>query len=607
MYFDTEGLSSSLKLSAYKLFEMTANNIPGNIAVKFKNEDISYYELLNKVSHIADVLKTENVNRGDTVAIMMKRSIDTIIAILAILKVGAAYLPIDPEYPEQRIKFMLSDSGAPFLLTHSAMGYQMNNLKVLCIDKLYDYGISEKIKAYEEPKHDDLAYIIYTSGSTGKPKGVMIENKSVVNFINGITEVIDFSADKKILALTTISFDIFVLEILLPLTKGLTVILADENTQKNPKLLADIIIDNNIDMVQMTPSRMQLLAIHDKELKCLRNLKEIMIGGEPLPQTLLEKIKANTCARIYNMYGPTETTVWSTVSDLTEKNCIDIGKPILNTQIYILDENNGLILEDAEGELCIGGSGLARGYFNRPELTAERFILNPFISGERIYKTGDMARWLPDGNIKYIGRIDNQVKIRGHRIELEEIETVLLEYESIKQAVVAAWQGNEDIKYLCAYYLSDEEIISAALREYLTRKLPEYMIPAYFIRFDNIPQTPNGKIDRKALREPETILPKAFELKQGTHYNESKSDDDTNAEFKIKEIIRENIDIPISMDSIDLNSNLADLDINSITYVKIVVSIEVEFGFEFEDNDLDANRFPTFGSLVAYVEDRSSI
>ena len=583
------------ELSVYKLFEQKAKKVPNNIAIKFKDEAISYYELNNKIDYIANVLRSKNVGRKDIVAIMMKRSIDIIVSIFAVLKVGAAYLPIDPEYPEQRIKFMLTDSNASFVLTHSSMEDKIDNLKVLHIDKLYRHNSQENAYVYEGPISEDLAYIIYTSGSTGNPKGVMIEHKAVVNFIKGITEIIDFNEGKKILALTTVSFDIFVLEALLPLTRGLTVILTDENTQKNPKLLSNTIIDNCVDMIQITPSMMQLLVNHDKELGCLKNLKEIMIGGEAFPEILLDKIKIYSSAKIYNMYGPTETTVWSTVSDLTEKNNIDIGKPILNTQIFIVDESNNLVKEGQEGELCIGGAGLARGYLNRPELTKERFVQNPFIPGERMYKTGDLAKWLPDGNINCLGRIDNQVKIRGNRVELEEIESYLLNYGSINQVVVVAKEGKENTKYLCAYFVSTEEIPVSDIRNHLLNSLPDFMVPSYFIRLDSLPRTPNGKIDRNSLSE--------IELQQTEYVQDSINNHQADSvEVKVKKIICENTDISIRFDEIDIDGSLNELGINSITFIQIVVTIETEFDFEFEDEDLDANKFPTVQSLISYVE-----
>lgn len=599
---NTLNSSGTKNRTVYRLFEETARKVPHYTAIACKDETMSYAELWNKVNSIAHGLRMEKVNKQDTVALMMKRSIDVIAVMLAILKVGAAFLPIDPEYPERRKKYMLTDSRASFLLTHSWMADTGDNVKVLCIDELCTANIEETASVYEEPTSDDLAYIIYTSGSTGKAKGVMIEHKSVVNFFNGIAEWIDFSEGKKILALTTISFDIFVLEALLPLTKGLTVVMADEDKQKNPKLLADFIRHNHIDMLQTTPSMMQLLVNHNKQqFECLRNVKEIMIGGEAFPQSLLDHMRRKTSAKIYNLYGPTETTIWSTVSDVTGKNKMDIGKPILNTHIYIMDESNHFVPEGEEGELCIGGIGLARGYLHRPELTTERFVPNPMIPGERMYRTGDRVKLLPDGNLQYLGRIDNQVKIRGHRIEVEEVECALLEHQSIQQAAVASWQDKDDNKYLCAYFIAEHELYPGALREFLSHSLPDYMIPSYFIRLDYMPYTLNGKIDRKGLPYPEKIqLANQEQLPVQTGEN-------TDMISKIKAIIRANIEISLPLEEIGLNSHLSDLGIHSISFIKMIVAVETEFDFEFANEDIDATKYVTVQDLIAYVERRVTI
>lgn len=585
----------------HELFQDQVLKTSSSIAVEFKDTKITYKDLNYRADILADILLKNELSPNSIVGIVTNRSIEMLVSILAVLKAGGAYLPIDPEYPEDRISYMLTDSNVRIVISQKSLENKIKHKsRILFLDDINFYSnITNCIEKIDNA--NDLSYVIYTSGSTGKPKGVMIEHKSVVNFIKGMCNVIDFSKGKSILALTTISFDIFVLETLLALTQGLTVVLADENQQKNPKLLADLIIKSRIDMLQMTPSRMQLLNNHDKELKCLKNVKEIMIGGEAFPQYLLEKLKAATSAKIYNMYGPTETTVWSTVSELTEKNSIDIGRPIINTQIYIIDGDNNLVLNGTEGELCIGGDGVARGYLNRPELTEERFVPNPFTQIGRIYKTGDLARWLPDGNIECLGRIDNQVKIRGYRIELREIETALIKHQSIKQAVVTAWQGKDNAKYLCAYYLSEEELLSADLRNYLGNSLPEYMVPSYFIRIDCIPQTPNGKVDSNSLPNPDFMLT-AEHKKQMEQYEEKLGVEDV--EFKIRKIVLDNVDILIPIDSVDFNSNLSDVGINSITFIKIVVTIEVEFGLVFGEEDLDINRFQTIQSIVDYVKSR---
>ncbi|KAF6583814.1 amino acid adenylation domain-containing protein, partial [Paenibacillus sp. EKM205P] len=333
--------------------------------------------------------------------------------------------------------------------------------------------------------------VIYTSGSTGNPKGVMLQHRSVLNFITGMREVIDFEASQTMLSLTTISFDIFVLETILPLLGGMTVVLGDSQHQVNPQALGELITQHSIEMLQMTPSRLQMLLGHEAGSRVLQSVKAIMVGGEALPSKLLAALQEIDGPRIYNMYGPTETTVWSAVQELTHAQHINIGRPIANTQIYIMNASGELQPVGVPGELCIAGEGLARGYWKREELTAEKFVINPFAGGkaghERMYHTGDLARWTPDGNIEYLGRMDHQVKIRGYRIELGEIESQLLQVESVQEAVIMARGDETGQTQLVAYYVASQELGAGELRHELGQELPSYMMPSYFIWLEQMP------------------------------------------------------------------------------------------------------------------------
>ncbi len=424
--FNNTKVEYSREKTLHELFEEQVAKTPENVAVVFEEKELTYQELNAKANQLARGLRLKGVKPEIIVGIMVERSLEMMVGILAVLKSGGAYLPIDPDYPSDRIRYVLEDSGAQILLTEQKFIGGLSNLQIEAIridEENVFQGETANLTLVGVPK--DLVYIIYTSGSTGKPKGVMIEHRSVNNFIKGITEKIEFTAYRSILALTTISFDISGLETLLPLTQGLRVVIANDEHQKDTKALNMVIMKNNIDMLQMTPSRMRMLLNDDQSVSCLKNIQVIMVGGEALPQSLLEEIKGVTDARIYNMYGPTETTIWSTVKDLTESKEVTIGQPIANTGIYIVGPANQQQPIGVLGELCITGDGLARGYWNRPELTAEKFVPNPFydqndlsVCGKRMYRTGDLARWLSDGEIEFAGRIDQQVKIRGHRIEL---------------------------------------------------------------------------------------------------------------------------------------------------------------------------------------------
>ncbi|NIM12686.1 MAG: amino acid adenylation domain-containing protein, partial [Candidatus Aminicenantes bacterium] len=396
----------------------------------------------------------------------------------------------------------------------------------------------------------NLAYVIYTSGSTGRPKGVAVKHRNVSNFITAMAEKIDFSPGKTILALTTISFDISVLEILVPLVRGLTVVAADETQQTDTLLLNRLIKTHGVDMLQMTPSRLKLLLQDPETTRYLNGISELIVGGEAFPQDLYETVRKKFKGRfkIYNAYGPTETTVWSTLSVLSsDSESLTIGNPILNTEIYIVDRDYNLVPQGVAGELCIGGEGAAGGYINNPELTAEKFdhdlwdfqdyrdekkkedyqkffggsrgtILQKSSPGpRRLYKTGDLARWLPDGEIQFLGRVDHQVKIRGFRIEPGEIEQHLANHEAIKEAVVIAREDNNNDGYLCAYIVPNTpEVFETAssysreLKEHLSRQLPGYMIPFLFVLLEAIPLTTSGKINRQALP--------ALEISVGDHY-----------------------------------------------------------------------------------------
>lgn len=496
----------------HELFEEQAEKTPDSIAVKSGNLVLTYRELNEKAGKLAGYLEDKGIKSEALIGIMVDRSLDMIIGIMGVLKSGAAYIPIDPEYPKDRIEYMLEDSGARIVLTNKNLGDKLGvNIEKLKIDEEWIYE-TENRNLTCKSHANSLAYIIYTSGSTGKPKGVMIEHRAVVNFIKGITDIMHFEKGESILCLTSISFDIFVLEAILPLTVGMRIVLADEIMQRDITGLLNIIKEEEIRVLQATPSRMQMLLDSKEGRRGLDKLRIIMIGGDMLHASLLKEVQSIKTAKIFNMYGPTETTIWSSVKELTKETQISIGTPIANTSMYILGKDNKLLAMGIPGELCIAGDGLARGYMNNVSLTEEKFAPNPFVPGKKIYKTGDIARWLPDGNIVLLGRSDNQVKLRGHRIELGEIESSLISHAEIKEAVVAAREDNNGNKYLCAYIVSEREFTVQELREYLSRGLHEYMIPSYFCQLDHLPITANGKIDRKALPEP------SGNMKMGTEY-----------------------------------------------------------------------------------------
>ncbi|MCP5108144.1 MAG: amino acid adenylation domain-containing protein [bacterium] len=507
--FNATALDYPTHKTIHQLFEEQAARIPDHIAVGAGSANhVTYAQLNERANRLAALLREEDVVIGTLVGLMTDRTVEMAVGLLAVLKTGGAYLPIDPGFPKGRIDYIIKTSGTDCFLTSGSGTEQLREISFtgrhwdLADDSIYNSRAGAGDIQGSESGPGDLAYIIYTSGSTGNPKGVMIEHRNAVNFIAGMRERIEFGSGKRILALTTISFDIFFLETLLPLTAGMAVVVADEEQQKDSQLLEILIIREKIDLLQLTPSRLKLLITGDQSLHCLQGVGHLLVGGEAFPQQLFEQLRRFYRGRVYNVYGPTETTVWSTLKELGQGEVVTIGAPIANTQIYILSRYNGLQALGTAGELCIGGDGVARGYHNNPQLTADKFCRGAAPSfSTPLYRTGDLARWRSDGNIEFLGRIDHQVKIRGFRIELDEIEDQLHKHEAVKETVVVAHTDGGGDNYLCAYIVPHSPH-STNYREYLAQTLPGYMIPAYFVLLEQLPLTPNGKIDRKALPEP---------------------------------------------------------------------------------------------------------
>ncbi|SFJ91368.1 non-ribosomal peptide synthetase [Thermoflavimicrobium dichotomicum] len=480
----------------HALFEEQVEKTPESVAVVFEEDQLTYRELNARANRLARILREQGVQRENFVGILVDRSAEMIVAILGVLKSGGAYVPLDPEYPVERILYMLEDSGAQLLLKHKHIptpeGYKG---KVLILDELEREQVDDSnLEIVNEA--NDLAYLIYTSGSTGKPKGVMIEHRGVVN-LRLMAETYNIRQGSRVLQLAPISFDASVGDIFHTLLSGASLYIVKKEKLLNGAEFIQWLREKEITSIPfIPPSVLKALPCED-----LPHLNTISTSGEALPIDLVKHWgKGRT---FLNAYGPTEAVVDATIGECTvEMDKALIGKPIANKKIYILNQHNQLQPVGVTGELCIGGEGLARGYLHRPDLTAERFIPNPYVPGEKIYKTGDLARWLPDGNIEFLGRIDDQVKIRGYRIELGEIETRLLEHPSIKEAVVVARRDSQGYPYLCAYMVTRGSWTVSELREHLSQSLPQYMIPASFMELEKLPLTANGKVDKRNLPEP---------------------------------------------------------------------------------------------------------
>lgn len=554
-------------------FEKGVLEHPDVMALTFGDKHYTYQELNTCANQLAAELSRNGVAQNDIVGILLPRSPEIIISILAILKLGATYLPIEPEYPESRVEFMIDNSKASAIITTEKLQDKIVNdanivlLEQITLDKKKE---TENIKINRLP--DSLAYIMYTSGTTGTPKAVMIRNYSVINFAESMKRRLDYttSSDNKVLSVTTMCFDIFVFEVFPTLLFGLHLVMANEDEQKSPVLLSGLIEKEKICKILTTPSRIQLLFLDSQYLNCLHILKEIILGGEPFPASFLTELPKLTDARVFNLYGPTETTVYSTFKELTNEKEITIGKPIENTTIYILDKNKKLLPLDASGELYIGGLGVAKGYYRNENLTNEKFIKNPYNESEIIYNTGDLAKWLPNGELICLGRTDNQIKIRGYRIELGDIESHIANYPGITKAVVSDKENSEGKKYLCAYYISEKEISVSDLHKYLVSRLPNYMVPSSYVKMDAFPLTPNHKINRKALPEPKTTFVSEEEYVAPT--------------TEMEKILCEVIEKVLKVKKLGVNDDIFNYSADSLSIIQIQTLL-IPYGLKFKTQD----------------------
>lgn len=485
----------------HELIAAQSARTPEAVAVIAGNQRLTYHELDVRATDLARRISQRNLQPQRLVGICLDRSVDMVVALLAVHKAGAAYLPLDPEFPADRLAFMLEDSAASLVIT------QRNLATILprgCPEHFY-LDDAPELTHQRSPflpvraADDGLAYVLYTSGSSGKPKGVAVEHRSVTNFLNSMQSVPGISPQDRLLAVTTLSFDIAGLELFLPLITGAQLILAPRTALIDGATLGRLLQNSQATMMQATPVTWRLLL--DSGWNASPHFK-MLCGGETLSRELANRLLA-TGAELWNLYGPTETTIWSTVYKVEPGNgSVPIGRPIANTQVYVLDEGGHRVPRGVPGELCIGGAGVARGYLNRPEDTAARFVPDPFQPGNRMYRTGDIVRQGADDNLEYLGRNDQQVKLRGFRIELGEIETLLEQQPGVQQAVAIVREDNPGDQRIAAYITPRDAGDSEMLRAVAAARLPQYMVPSSFTFLDAIPLTLNKKVDRNALPAP---------------------------------------------------------------------------------------------------------
>ena len=483
------------------------------VAIRFGDNHVSYAQFDIRADAIAASLRAAGLRHGDLVAICLDRSPDMVAALIGVHRIGAAYLPLDPDFPPARLDYIVQDAGAAALLTQARLADTLPGctLPRILIEDVSPASADTPATAIAP---DDLAYVLYTSGSTGHPKGVEISHGALINLLATMRDRPGFVADDSLLAVTTLSFDIAALELFLPLITGGELIIAPRDVAIDPRRLAEMIAATRPSVMQATPATWRaLIETGWQGQPALR----ILCGGEAFPRDLAEALLTRA-GSLWNMYGPTETTIWSTIERVTHSDGpVPIGRPIANTAIHILDRYGNTAPVGVIGELFIGGSGLARGYRNRPDLTADRFVETAAMPGVTLYRTGDLARYRPDGTILCLGRVDSDEKIRGYRVAVEEIEGALAQHEHVAAAAVRSWPDASGERALAAYVVSRGETPPnrSDLREHLARTLPDYMIPSHFEVLSALPLTPNGKIDRKALPQPGAKPAAAIEPAEG--------------------------------------------------------------------------------------------
>jgi amino acid adenylation domain-containing protein len=575
----------------HQRIEAQVAKTPDEISVTFGADSLSYRELNARANQLAHWLRKLGVSRESLVGVCMERRIDMVVSLLGVMKAGGAYVPLDPAFPKNRLSFMIEDSGLRFLVAGEPLGFDTDSYdgKLIRIDSDW-HAIS--LESQENPDlhvgPQSLVYVIYTSGSTGRPKGVQVSHRALVNLLTSMQAQPGLAAQDSLLAVTTISFDIAALELYLPLVVGARCVIASGEASSDGLQLCRMLEDEDISVMQATPSTWKMLLESGWPGKS--NLK-VLSGGEALSRELASQLLGKAHS-VWNVYGPTETTVWSAVHPITSATGpIAIGRPIGNTQMYILDGNLQPVPAGIIGELYIGGLGLARGYFKLPGLDAERFIANPFAQepNSRLYRTGDLARYLPDGCIECLGRIDSQVKVRGFRIELGEIESVLREHPAVSEACAIVREETAGDQRLVAYVMLEGKSGSTLdeIRGFLKERLPGYMMPA-LVSIDRLPLTPNGKLDRHALPAPanaqgdaQRIVEKALDP----------------VEQRVASMWADLLKVP----QVDVLDNFFDLGGHSLLAIQLVARMENELGVRFKPKDL---AFQTLRQFAASCRER---
>ena len=578
----------------HELIVSVCQSTPDAIASLDDQREITYRQFDQESDQLAAWLSSKGIGRGDLVGLCCERDAQTPVWLVGILKTGAGYVPLDPDYPVDRLAYMVEDSGLKHIVTHESLTELTAGFSVpsTAIDRDWEKvsACKSNTQATSKPTdpQSDVAYVIYTSGSTGKPKGVLVTHRNVVNFLSSMLEWPGFRADERLLATTTLSFDISVVEIFLPLVAGGSVAVVSRETAKDSNALVAAMQRFQVNAMQATPAMWRMILeadfTGDSQMK-------FFSAGEPLPRDLIKPL-VSRCAELWNVYGPTETTVYSTQAKITtDEGRILVGRPYINTQLYVVDENDELCPPETEGELLIGGDGVTLGYLNRPEKNAQAFVQ---WKGKRVYRTGDLVKMTEDGQVEHLGRMDNQIKFNAHRIELGEIDAAMAMCPGVRRAATVLREDRPGDKQLVGYLIADEGVTPnlAEVRSEIAKKLPEYMVPGIITVVDEFQYTPSGKLDRKSFAPPSTERPDI-----GVDYVAPKSEPQKQLSSLWQDVLQ--------LDRVGITDNFFEFGGNSIRAMRLIATIKEQLGIEVSGPEFFDN--PTIEALLNLSEKKRRI
>lgn len=554
----------------------------------YKNKVIGYKQIKNHQQFIGEAIN----KTSKPIAVLLQRDEYLIMSILSLIELNMPYVPIDSGMPTERVQYILNELEVELVLMNKNSNHHFEGAHPIYVEDAETHQMGDRI--LNVGSHSDTTfYIRYTSGSSGKPKGVEITRRNIESFIEGVTKRIEFKSGSTILCHTTPAFDIFFLEGVMPFYLGLNVHLVSDETANNPKKLIEVIDNSLINMIQMTPSKLMMIKNYAGNFLTLNKIDQLMVGGETFPKALLSILQNETDANIYNMYGPTETTIWSSIADLTSNQEISIGYPIEHAELVILDNNNLAVPTGVTGQIGIVGDVVSNGYINNQSLQSEKFI--ELEKGIVCYLTGDYGYVNELGEANFLYRIDNQVKMNGYRIELEEIEKRIVEVLSVDSCVVAKIENNDSSSIGCLYIGSADR---STIESHLKTILPDYMIPNHYQRVDQLPLNANGKIDRKKIQ-----FQKFDNCSNASNGCEAEHQSATME--RLVEVINDVYDVDVTK-GIGNETTLSEFGINSVSFIKLIVEIEEEFDFEFDDDKLSHKAFNSLKCLVAYIDEKTA-